>query len=70
VFIRGSALCAVQDIEKELGADAIQKLLDTMDEKIPEPVSDIGKPFLLAVDSIYNIKGRGTVLTGTVETGK
>jgi elongation factor Tu len=70
VFIRGSALCAVQGIEKELGADAIQKLLDTMDEKIPEPVRDIDKPFLLAIDSVYLIMGRGCVVTGSVETGK
>jgi elongation factor Tu len=70
VFIRGSALCAVQGTEKELGVDAIQKLLDTMDAKIPEPVRDIDKPFLLAIDSIYNIKGRGCVVTGTVENGK
>jgi elongation factor Tu len=70
VFIRGSALCAVQGTEKELGVDAIQKLLDNMDEKIPEPVRDIDKPFLLAIDSIYNIKGRGCVVTGSVENGK
>ena len=70
VFIRGSALCAVQGVEKELGADSIQKLLDTMDEKIPEPVRDIDRPFLLAIDSVYNIKGRGIVVTGSVETGK
>jgi elongation factor Tu len=69
-FIRGSALCAVQGIEKELGTDSIQKLLDSMDEKIPEPVRDLDKPFLLAIDSIYIIKGRGCVVTGTVETGK
>ena len=70
VFIRGSALCAIQGVEKELGTDAIAKLLDTMDEKIPEPVRDIDKPFLLAIDSIYNIKGRGCVVTGSVENGK
>lgn len=69
-FVRGSALCAIQGVEKELGTDAIQKLLDYMDEKIPEPQRDIDKPFLLAIDSIYNIKGRGCVVTGTVETGK
>lgn len=69
-FIRGSALCAVQGIEKELGADAIDKLLKSLDEKIPEPERDVDKPFLLSVDSIFNIKGRGVVVTGTVETGK
>jgi elongation factor Tu len=69
-FIRGSALCAVQGIEPELGIKAVETLLDTMDEKIPEPVRDIDKPFLLAIDSIFNIEGRGCVVTGTVETGK
>lgn len=69
-FIRGSALCAVQGIEEELGGKAIQKLLDAMDEKIPEPIRDIDKPFLLAIDSIFNIKGRGCVVTGSVEAGK
>lgn len=70
VFIRGSALCAIQGVEKELGADALDKLLNSMDEKIPEPERDIDKPFLLSVDSIFNIKGRGIVATGTVEMGK
>lgn len=70
VFIRGSALCAVQNIEPEIGIQAIQKLLDTMDEKIPEPERDINKPFLLSIDSIFNIEGRGCVVTGTVETGR
>ncbi len=69
-FIRGSALCAIQGIEKELGADAIDNLLNAMDEKIPEPERDIDKPFLLSIDSIFNIKGRGCVVTGTVEMGK
>lgn len=70
IFIRGSALCSIQGTEKELGSDAIDKLLNAMDEKIPEPERDIDKPFLLAIDSIFNIKGRGCVVTGTVEMGK
>jgi elongation factor Tu len=69
-FIRGSALCAVNGTEPELGSKAIDMLLDAMDEKIPEPVRDIDKPFLLSIDSIFNIEGRGCVVTGTVETGK
>ncbi len=69
-FIRGSALCAVKGIEKEIGETAIEKLVNTMDEKIPEPTRDIDKPFLLSVDSIFQIKGVGCVVTGTVETGK
>ena len=70
IFIRGSALCAVQGTEKEIGEKAIETLLNAMDEKIPDPVRDIDKPFLLAIDSIFIIKGRGCVVTGTVEQGK
>jgi elongation factor Tu len=69
-FVRGSALCAVQNTDKELGPDAIQKLINYMDERIPEPVRDVDKPFLLSIDSIFNIEGRGVVVTGTVEAGK
>lgn len=69
-FIRGSALCAVQKTDKELGEDSIIKLLGSMDEKIPEPIRDVDKPFLLSLDNIYNIEGRGIVVTGTIETGK
>jgi elongation factor Tu len=69
-FIRGSALCAVQGTDKELGEKAIENLLNAMDTKIPEPVRDVDKPFLLSIDSIFNIEGRGIVITGTVEAGK
>jgi elongation factor Tu len=69
-FIRGSALCAIQGTEREIGEKAIEKLLNAMDEKIPEPVRDVDKPFLISIDSIFNIEGRGIVVTGTVEAGK
>jgi elongation factor Tu len=69
-FIRGSALAAVQDTDKELGENAIKKLVEAMDNEIPEPVREMDKPFLLSIDSIYNIEGRGCVVTGTVEQGK
>ena len=69
-FIKGSALCAVQGTEKELGVDAIKKLLETMDTEIPEPVRDTEKPFVLSIDSIFVIEGRGVVCTGSVEAGK
>lgn len=70
IFIKGSALCAVQGTEKELGADAVKKLLDTMDSEIPEPVRQHDKPFLLSIDKFFVIAGRGVVATGSVETGK
>jgi elongation factor Tu len=70
VFIRGSALCAIQGIEPDIGSQALEKLINALDQEIPEPVRDIDKPFLLAVDSSFNIPGRGCVATGSVETGK
>lgn len=69
-FIRGSALAAVQETDKALGHDAIEKLIQSMDAEIPVPERDVDKPFLLAIDSIFNIEGRGCVVTGTVEQGK
>jgi elongation factor Tu len=68
-FIRGSALKAVMNEEPELGINAVQKLLDAMDTLIELPERLIDKPFLLSVDSIHKIEGRGIVVTGTVEQG-
>lgn len=66
-IIKGSALKALEgDAEAE---KSIQELLDALDE-IPEPQRDIEKPFLMAVEDIFSIKGRGTVATGRVERGK
>ncbi len=71
--IRGSALladqclCAKNECEK---CGAILKLMDAVDEYIPLPVRDIDKPFLLAIEDVFSIKGRGTVVTGRVERGK
>lgn len=68
-FIRGSALKAIMDEEPEIGTEAIKSLLDNMDKLIEEPERLIDKPFLLSVDSIHQIQGRGVVVTGTVEQG-
>jgi elongation factor Tu len=66
--IRGSALKALQgDPEAEA---AIQKLMDTVDEYVPEPVRALDKPFLMPVEDVFSIPGRGTVVTGRVERGK
>jgi elongation factor Tu len=66
--IRGSALKALQgDAEAEKG---IQKLMDTVDEYIPTPVRDLEKPFLMPIEDIFSIKGRGTVVTGRIERGR
>jgi elongation factor Tu len=64
---RGSALLAMQG--KEEGVQSIYNLMDSVDKWIPEPVRDIDKPFLMAVEDVFSIKGRGTVVTGRVERG-
>lgn len=66
--IRGSALKALQgDAEAE---KSIQELMDTVDSYVPDPVRDLDKPFLMPVEDVFSIKGRGTVVTGRVERGK
>ena len=67
-IIRGSALKALEDPNSKWGDDII-KLMDTVDEYIPEPVRDTDKPFLMPVEDIFTITGRGTVATGRVERG-
>ena len=67
-IIRGSALKATQgDPEAE---KAIQELMDKIDEYIPTPERDVDKPFLMPVEDVFSIKGRGTVVTGRIERGK
>lgn len=66
--IRGSALKALQgDAEAE---KAIEELMKTVDEYIPDPVRELEKPFLMPVEDVFSIKGRGTVVTGRVSRGK
>ena len=66
-IIKGSATKALEgDKENE---DAVMELLKAMDESVPEPKRDLDKPFLLAVEDVFSIKGRGTVATGRIETG-
>ncbi len=69
-IVRGSALKAVNGDDKALGEDTIMKLLDALDSYIPEPMRLIDKPFLLAVEDVFSISGRGTVATGRIEQGK
>lgn len=68
-IIMGSALCALEDRNPEIGEKAILKLLDAIDEYIPTPNRDLDKPFLMPVEDIFSISGRGTVATGRVERG-
>ena len=68
--IRGSALKAMQGDTGELGEGAILKLLEALDTNIPLPQRDVDKPFLMSVEDVFSITGRGTVATGRVERGK
>ena len=69
-IVKGSALKAVEGDAGELGYQAIQKLLDAVDSYIPTPQRPIEKPFLMPVEDVFSISGRGTVVTGRVERGK
>lgn len=59
-----------KDTNPDIGVESIKKLLDTVDEWIPDPVREVDKPFLMPVDGVYSIPGRGTVVTGRVERGQ
>ncbi len=69
-IIRGSALKALNEPENEKESQFIWELLKAMDEYIPEPKRDVDKSFLLAVEDVFSITGRGTVATGRIERGK
>jgi elongation factor Tu len=68
-FIKGSALKALEGDTGELGEESIMKLLDAVDSYIPEPKREIDKPFLMPVEDVFSISGRGTVVTGRAERG-
>ncbi|HET7201361.1 MAG TPA: elongation factor Tu [Burkholderiales bacterium] len=67
--VRGSALMALEDKNKELGHDSILKLMEAVDSYIPQPVRAKDKPFLMPIEDVFSISGRGTVVTGRVERG-
>ncbi|MCB9072140.1 MAG: elongation factor Tu [Bdellovibrionaceae bacterium] len=69
-IVRGSALKALEGDKGELGAQAILKLMEAVDQYIPEPPRPIDKTFLMPVEDVFSISGRGTVVTGRVERGK
>jgi elongation factor Tu len=68
-IIVGSALKALEGDTSDIGVAAIEKLVETMDSYIPEPVRNIDKSFLLPIEDVFSISGRGTVVTGRVESG-
>ncbi len=68
-IVPGSALCALENKQPEIGRDAILKLMAEVDRYIPTPARAIDKPFLMPVEDVFSISGRGTVVTGRVERG-
>ncbi|MGB8601631.1 MAG: elongation factor Tu [Rhizomicrobium sp.] len=68
-IVRGSALCALEDKSPELGKEAILKLMAEVDAYIPQPDRPIELPFLMPIEDVFSISGRGTVVTGRVERG-
>ncbi|MDE2466666.1 MAG: elongation factor Tu [Alphaproteobacteria bacterium] len=68
-FIRGSALCALEDREPALGKEAILKLMEAVDSYIPQPERPVDMPFLMPIEDVFSISGRGTVVTGRIERG-
>ena len=68
-IVRGSALKAIEGDQSEIGVPAIKKLLEALDTWIPEPKRETDKPFLMAVEDVFSITGRGTVATGRIERG-
>jgi len=69
-IIHGSALKALEGDQSEIGVPAIIKLVDALDSYIPEPERDIEKPFLMPIEDVFSISGRGTVVTGRIERGR
>src|SRR5574337_751604 len=68
-IIKGSALKALEGDQSEIGIPSIVKLVDALDSYIPEPKRDIDMPFLMPVEDVFSISGRGTVVTGRIERG-
>jgi elongation factor Tu len=68
-IIKGSALAAVEGRDEEIGKNSILELMKAVDDFIPQPTRDIDKPFLMPVEDVFSISGRGTVATGRIESG-
>jgi len=68
-IIKGSALAALEDSDKKIGEDAIRELMAAVDAYIPTPERPVDQPFLMPIEDVFSISGRGTVVTGRVERG-
>jgi elongation factor Tu len=69
-IIKGSALAALEGRDDEIGKNSILELMKAVDESIPQPVRPIDQPFLMPVEDVFSISGRGTVVTGRIEQGQ
>jgi elongation factor Tu len=67
--IRGSATCALSGSDTKLGQDAVLELMKAVDDYLPQPERPLDKPFMMPIEDVFSISGRGTVVTGRVETG-
>ncbi|HEY7669170.1 MAG TPA: elongation factor Tu, partial [Hyphomicrobium sp.] len=68
-IVKGSALCALEDKKPEIGKNAILELMKAVDEAIPQPERPKDQPFLMPIEDVFSISGRGTVVTGRIERG-
>jgi elongation factor Tu len=68
-IIRGSALMALEDKEEKIGRDSIFELMKAVDENIPQPERPVDQPFMMAIEDVFSISGRGTVVTGRIDRG-
>jgi len=68
-IVTGSALCALEGKQPELGSEKVLELLQAVDDYIPQPTRDLDKPFLMSIEDVFSIAGRGTVCTGRIERG-
>jgi len=68
-IVKGSALAALEDKNEEIGEKSILELMKAVDSYIPQPERPLDKPFLMPIEDVFSISGRGTVVTGRVETG-
>jgi elongation factor Tu len=68
-IIKGSALAALEDRDPEIGVNSLKALMEAIDTFIPQPVRVLDKPFLMPVEDVFSISGRGTVVTGRIEQG-
>ncbi|MBV8457460.1 MAG: elongation factor Tu, partial [Acetobacteraceae bacterium] len=68
-IVRGSALCALEGRDPEMGEESVLKLMDAVDDYIPQPDRPKDRPFLMPIEDVFSISGRGTVVTGRIERG-